>query len=52
MTMRFWPYRLPEHKRQIVQKELAEMLKLGVTEESQSAWCSPIDCVVKKDGKW
>lgn len=35
-------YMLPEHERQIVQNELAEMLKLGIVEESHSAWCSPI----------
>lgn len=35
-------YMLPEHERQIVQNELAEMLKLGIVEESYSAWCFPI----------
>lgn len=44
------PYRLPEHKRQIVQRELAEMLKMGVIEESHSAWCSPLVLVVRKHG--
>lgn len=44
------PYRLPEHKRQIVQKESAEMLKMGVTEQLHSACCRPIVLVVKKDG--
>lgn len=50
VTLRSQPYRLPEHKRQMVQKELAEMLKLGVIEESHSTWCSPIVFGVKKDG--
>lgn len=43
------PYKLHEHKRQIVQRELAAMLKLAVIDESHSAWCSPIVLVVKKD---
>jgi len=43
------PYRLPEHKRKVVQRELSAMLKMGVIEESHSAWCSPINLVVQKD---
>ena len=50
MTVRLRPYRLPEYKRQTVLKELKSMLELGVIEESQSGWCSPIVLVVKKDG--
>ncbi|XP_026003826.1 uncharacterized protein LOC113009615 [Astatotilapia calliptera] len=50
VTVRSRPYRLPEHKRKIVQRELAEMLRMGVIEESHSAWCSPIVLVAKKDG--
>lgn len=49
-TVRSRPYRLPEHKRQVVQGELAEMLKLGVIEESHSVWFSPILLIMKKDG--
>uniref|UniRef100_A0A669CQ63 Kinesin-like protein n=1 Tax=Oreochromis niloticus TaxID=8128 RepID=A0A669CQ63_ORENI len=33
VTVRSRPYRLPEHKRQIVQRELAEMLKMGIYNE-------------------
>lgn len=45
-----WPYRLAEHKIQTAQRELAEMLKMGLVEESHSAWCSLIVRVVKKHG--
>ena len=50
MTVRSRPYRLPEHKRKVVQAELKAMVEMGVIEESNSAWCSPIVPVVKKDG--
>ncbi|XP_039463817.1 uncharacterized protein LOC120437327 [Oreochromis aureus] len=50
VTVHSRPYRLPEHKRQIDQRELNEMLRMGVIEESHSAWFSPIVLVMKKDG--
>ncbi|XP_062415775.1 uncharacterized protein LOC134107852 [Pungitius pungitius] len=50
VTVRSRPYRLPEHKRKVVREELAAMLEMGVIEESNSAWCSPIVLVAKKDG--
>uniref|UniRef100_A0AAQ4PUN6 ribonuclease H n=1 Tax=Gasterosteus aculeatus aculeatus TaxID=481459 RepID=A0AAQ4PUN6_GASAC len=50
VTVRTRPYRLPEHKKKMVQRELAAMLEMGVIEESNSAWCSPIVLVTKKDG--
>ena len=34
----------------MVQEELAAMLEMGEIEESNSAWCSPIVLVAKKDG--
>ncbi|XP_077936125.1 uncharacterized protein LOC144383152 [Gasterosteus aculeatus] len=49
VTVRSRPYRLPEHKKEVVRRELASMLELGVI-ESNSAWCSPIVLVAKKDG--
>lgn len=50
MTVHSRPYRLPEHKQQILQKELAKMLRMGVIEESHSTRCSPKILVIKKDG--
>ncbi len=44
------PYRLPEHKKNVVQEELKAMLNLGVIEESHSDWASPIVLVPKTDG--
>lgn len=35
------PYRFPEHETKIVQKEMAERLKMRKTEEPQRVWCSP-----------
>ncbi len=32
------PYRLPEHKKKVVQSELEAMLEMGVIEESHSDW--------------
>ncbi len=44
------PYRLPEHKKKVVQSELEAMLEMGVIEESHSDWASPIVLVPKTDG--
>lgn len=44
------PYRVPEAQREATKKEVRKMLKLGVIEESQSAWSSPIVLVPKPDG--
>ncbi len=44
------PYRLPKHKKKVVQEELKAMLDLGVIEESHSDWASPIVLVPKTDG--
>ena len=46
VALRSWPYRLPEHKRKVVQEELAAMLEMGVIEESMSAWCIRVDEVL------
>lgn len=47
MTVCSCPYRLSVLNKQIIRKEVAAMLEMGVTEESQKAWCSPIVLVVK-----
>ncbi len=44
------PYRLPEHKKNVVHEELKAMLDLCVIEESHSDWASPIVLVPKTDG--
>ncbi len=42
VVIRSRPYRLPEHKKKVVQTELEAMLEMGVIEESHSDWASPI----------
>eukprot|EP00731_Ephydatia_muelleri_P011389 Em0006g283a len=44
------PYRLPHAYRDLVEKEIQEMLVAGVIEPSSSEWASPIVLVGKKDG--
>ncbi|KAL1250905.1 hypothetical protein QQF64_018701 [Cirrhinus molitorella] len=44
------PYRVPEDRRQAIEEEIQEMLKLGVIEPSHSPWSSPIVMVPKPDG--
>ncbi len=50
VVMRSRPYRLPEHKKKVVQSELEAMLEMRVIEESHSDWASPIVLVPKTDG--
>ena len=49
--VRMRQYPLPFAEREMVGKEVEEMLKLGVIEKSNSPFCSPILLVKKKDGK-
>ena len=44
------PYRVLRSKREILKKEIDEMLRLGVIEESESAWTSNVVLVTKKNG--
>ena len=48
--MRCAPYRLHPDKREILRKELDNLLQLGIIEESNSPWASPIVMVPKSDG--
>ncbi len=44
------PYRIPEARRQAIEDEVQQMLKLVVIEPSCSPWSSPIVLVPKPDG--
>jgi len=44
------PYRLHPEKAKLVQKEIDEMLKMGIITHSDSPWASPIVIVPKPDG--
>ena len=48
--IRLSPYRLPHAYRELVHKEIQEMLDAGIIEPSSSEWASPIVLVNKKDG--
>lgn len=48
--IRQWPYRVPERLLSELKTEVELMISLGVIEESNSEWSSPIVLVPKKDG--
>ena len=43
------PYRIPNSQKAEFEKELCEMLELGIIEKSESDWASPVVLVGKKD---
>ena len=45
-------YRLPHSQREVVDKQIKEMLDQGVIQPSQSPWNSPLFLVPKKDGTY
>jgi len=48
--IRLSPYRVNPHKAELIRRELELMLDMGVIEESNSPWASPIVLVPKPDG--
>ena len=50
-TVRSRPYTVPFSQRETIDKEIDQMLKMGVIEPSTSSYASPIVLVKKKDGK-
>ena len=46
------PRRLPPHKKEIVEKQLDDLLKQGRIEESNGPWSSPVVLARKKDGSY
>ena len=45
------PYRIPLHKRKLVEDAVEDMLEAGVIERSTSPWSFPIVVVSIKDGR-
>ncbi|KAL1249318.1 hypothetical protein QQF64_020323 [Cirrhinus molitorella] len=50
VIVRQWPYRVHEARRQAIEEEVQQILKLGVIEPSRSPWSSLIVMVPKPDG--
>lgn len=46
------PYPMSPYMQQILNKEIDEMLSLGVIEPANSPWCSPVLLVKKKDSNY
>lgn len=50
--IRCHPYRVSPAQREIIDKQVEEMLRLGVIKESNSSYASPVVLVKKPDGSW
>ena len=48
--IRLSPYRVNPHKAELIRRELDLMIDMGVIEESNSPWASPVVLVPKPDG--
>lgn len=46
------PYRYSHHHKNEIEKQVQELLQMGVIRPSQSAFSSPVILVKKKDGSW
>lgn len=50
--VRSYPYRVSATQRDIIDKQVEEMLKLGVISESSSSYASPVVLIKKADNTW
>uniref|UniRef100_A0A5S6QSG4 Reverse transcriptase n=1 Tax=Trichuris muris TaxID=70415 RepID=A0A5S6QSG4_TRIMR len=46
------PYRVSRLEREAISRQVEEMVRNGIVEESQSSWAFPVVMVRKKDGSW
>jgi hypothetical protein len=46
------PYRYSPQQKSEIEKQVQDMLRLGVIQHSASSFASPVPLVKKKDGNW